>query len=176
MTPPKRLEIGNKCVIQEEYGKRAATCRLCDKMIPKDVRRIVIRYYLDTPGTRLNGSKFSEHAKRFHPVCLANFIEGVDMRTDVCIDCHVPIPGRVTHFASNHRKVSWYLNSALCRDCASSARWKFCTVCETHVPIHFASQVIEYGTITQRWCCDRCSDNNDEILTVKARKRLRRIQ
>lgn len=169
-----RIEIGSDCTIRDEVGKRVAACRLCDKPIPKGERRIIV-YYRITGGyqTRSNGSRFNQYVQRFHPQCMAEaMLDGEALHFNRCFDCHDPIEGRIINFASRWG-TSWG-NSPLCSRCATSPRWKFCTSCSTFVPVHSASPLIEDGVVTNRWCCDRCATNL-EVLTVKVRKGIRRI-
>jgi len=169
------IQIGSDCTIRDEIGKRVAACQMCDRPIPKGERRIVVYYRLSGGyQTRLNGSRFNQCIKRFHPECLTSAImAGEEPHTNRCFDCQEPIEGRVLNFATRWSSSSWG-NAPLCSRCATSPRWKFCHSCSTYVPVHSASQLIEEGVVTQRWCCDRCA-RNLEVLTVKMRKSIRRI-
>jgi len=156
--------------------KRISQCVLCQTGITKGSRRVVLQQHLKTPFVPKPGSKFKgmifKRKVFFHPQCLSDYLTADDFnRQDSCYECGVQVHTRVNFtMAKKHGA-----HKPLCPDCVRSERWRYCRSCTLYTPRYSASEIIDETIPSGHFCCDWCQEEND-ILTVKVRKRLRRAE
>lgn len=161
--------------LRQDICRRLSTCHLCEKPIVKGARRFVIFHMLTNPIQPANQKgKIFKRSWFFHPDCMGDWLKADDSRFSGltnCFDCGIPLGFPMNHVYTGRHGTFKYL----CEACIREPRWRYCNICQTYAARYETSQIIDEGYLVEKYACDRCADETDDVLlTVKIRKRLRR--
>lgn len=145
------------CTLSLEVGVQAAGCVICDRPIPPRVSRLKI--VLSLRGTTGPMPWPGTVTHFMHPGCVTDAIRPeIARKGRDCYDC-----GQLTTYGSAFT-VSEFAYAPICRACATSRRWAYCSSCCAHFPVHMVDELdgenVDRARVLsddQLYVCRRCS-------------------